>query len=168
MGTAQLARGVRPFYTVTIDGRRVLLYTAVGICIVLAVAILAQPEHAAAAGKSGRTAKFIGREIARSDLGIKVIHKAHLILRNGHDIARAPGGKVISRYQYTRLYPKHGVPVSPSDFRDALREYLRIYGDFGRGVLRIIKHIGHARLSGQFPFVPPDVPGPGAGSSIPM
>ena len=158
----------RTFYAATIDGRRVLLYTAAGLCVIALVMILAQPEHVAAAGKGGRTAKFVGKELARSPLGKKVAHQAHLILRNGHDIARI-NGKHISRYQYTRLYPGHGVPVSPSDLRDALREYLRLYGDFGRQVLRIIREIGLKGARGEFPFRAPSLfPGVGPGGGVPL
>ena len=158
----------RAFYAVTVDGKRVLLYAAVGVCAVVAIALLLEPEHAAAAGKAGKTARFVGKEIARSGAGKKIVHNAHLILRNGHDIATLPNGRYVTRYQYTRVFPSHGVPVSRSDFGDAVREYLRLYGGFGRGILRIIKHIGHARLSGQFPWVPPGAPGIGGGTGVPM
>lgn len=162
----------RPFYAATIDGRRVLLWAAVGAGVAAAVLVavaLLPPEHVAAAGRKGaKTAHFVKQELARSHLGKEALHKAKLIVKNGHDIAHLPNGQHITRYQYTRLYPTHGVPVSPSDFGDALKEYLRIYGEFGRGVLRIIRHIGQGRLSGQFPWVPPGAPGAGSGPSIPL
>ena len=162
METARLRSGVRTFYAATVDGKRVLLYAAVGACAVVAIALLLQPEHAAAAGKVGKTARFVGKEIARSGVGKKIVHHAHLVLRNGQDTV-LPNGQHISHFQYRTFLPGHHAPAG--DLGDAVREYLRIYGDFGRGVLRIIKRIGHARLGGQFPWPPPGTPGVGSGGA---
>ncbi len=168
----------RTFYTATIDGRRVLLWAALGAGVVAAVLLavaLLPPEHIEAASRKGaKTARFIHGEIGKyaqqhpHSLPAKIQHGAKVFLRNGHDIETGSKAGPLTVYQHKGLYPKNYVPTSPSDLSDALREYLRIYGDFGRGVLRIIRDIGQHRLSGQFPYTPPSAPGPGAGSGVPM
>ncbi len=60
-------------------------------------------------------------------------------------------------------------PTSPVEiWGNGFREYARLYRDFGRGALRIIRDIGHKRMQGVFPFVPPGVPGIGGGAGLPM
>jgi len=60
-------------------------------------------------------------------------------------------------------------PTSPVEiWGNGLKEYARIYRDFGKGVLRIIRDIGHKRMAGVWPFVPPGAPGLGGGLGLPM
>ena len=60
-------------------------------------------------------------------------------------------------------------PTSPVEiWSDGLREYARIYRDFGKGVWRIIRDIGHKRMAGVWPFVPSGAAGVGGGAGLPM
>ncbi len=60
-------------------------------------------------------------------------------------------------------------PTSPIEiWGDGLREYARIYRDFGRAVLRIIRDIGHHRTAGVWPYVPPGAPGISGGAGLPL
>ncbi len=209
MGADRLHGGVRPFYTVTLDGRMTLLYGAAGAVAIVALALLLQPEHAAAAGKVGNVTNHLIREGVKHlpkhnemqvthgivNDALSPLHQRRLLpasvyrrlLQNAHD--RYELQRVLQHWQAyhgTRKLTQADVdlagamkriqqdlnPVpgpSPIEmWKEGFRGYARLYGDFGRGVLRIIKHIGHARLSGRFPWAPPVGPGAGNGPGLPL
>ena len=209
MEAARFCGGVRPFYAVTVDGRRVLIYGAAGACALVALAILLEPQHAEAAGKVGKVTNHLIREGVRHlpkhnemqvthgivNDALSPLHQRRLLpasvyrrlLQNAHD--RYELQRVLQHWQRfhgTRKLTNADIdlagamkriqqdlsPVpgpSPIEmWKEGFKEYARLYGDLGRGVLRIIKHIGHARLSGQWPYVPPGAPGIGGGTGLPM
>ncbi len=209
MAAARLHGGVRPFYTVTLDGRRVLLYGAAGAVAIIAIALLLEPQHAEAAGKVGKVTNHLIREGVKHlpkhnemqvthgivNDALSPLHQRRLLpasvyrrlLQNAHD--RYDLQRVLQHWQAfhnTRKLTNADIdlagamkriqqdlsPVpgpSPIEmWKEGFKEYARLYGDFGRGVLRIIKHVGHARMSVQFPFAPPGTPGVGQGGGVPF